>query len=140
VSDDFEGVDDVELQGSAASGGKIIGLEQLLVHDLASPQSNVIWSLEDVLDQEAACRDELMVIGSDDDALDDQASTTSSLERLEECERKRRISFCTNNVYIQADGKTTIDRAPTEEEEDGKHSKRLDQCPPLAEEDDVEEI
>ncbi|KAG0056070.1 hypothetical protein BGZ83_006507 [Gryganskiella cystojenkinii] len=118
--------------------GKIVGLDQLLKQDVQGSQAHSIRSLNEDLDEDEARKEELMVIGSDDDPMDDQASTTSSLERLEECERKRRISFCTNNVYIQQDGKTRVDRAPSEEE-DEKHSKRFDQCPPLMEQVDEEE-
>jgi len=133
---EFEKQDDT--QASAEGQGKIVGLDQLLKQDLQASQAHSIRSLNDDLDQDEARKEELMVIGSDDDPMDDQASTTSSLERLEECERKRRISFCTNNVYIQKDGKARIHRAPTEEE-DEKHSKRLDQCPPLVEQDDEDD-
>ena len=85
-------------------------------------------------------KQELMVIGSDDEYDDDKfgddddrLSTTSSLERIEESERKRRISFCTNNVYIHQDGRVKVDRAPS------YPGKGLTHCPSMTGEEEDEE-
>ncbi|KAF9284612.1 hypothetical protein BGZ68_004550 [Mortierella alpina] len=120
--------DDVDVDGQ----GKILGLELLTP---ARP-GDVLRSLDEVLAKDEAEQEELMVIGSDDEnAMDDQMSTTSSLERIEECERKRRISFCTNNVYINQDGRVRVDKAPTVD----KQRSALTQCPPMREESEEEE-
>ncbi|KAF9575978.1 hypothetical protein EC968_000941 [Mortierella alpina] len=112
--------------------GKILGLEFLT----PSRPGDVLKSLDEVLAKNEAEQEELMVIGSDDEnALDDQMSTTSSLERIEECERKRRISFCTNNVYINQDGRVRVDKAPIID----RQKSALSQCPPMREESEEEE-
>lgn len=112
--------------------GKILGLELLT----PTRPGDVLRSLDEVLAKNEAEQEELMVIGSDDEnAMDDQMSTTSSLERIEECERKRRISFCTNNVYINQDGRVRVDKAPTVD----KQKSALTQCPLMREESEEEE-
>ncbi|KAF9991116.1 hypothetical protein BGZ75_004600 [Mortierella antarctica] len=112
--------------------GKILGLELLT----PSRPGDVLKSLDEVLAKNEAEQEELMVIGSDDEnAMDDQVSTTSSLERIEEYERKRRISFCTNNVYINQDGRVRVDTAATVD----RQKKVWDQCPPMREESEEEE-
>ncbi|KAG0084953.1 hypothetical protein BGZ93_000927, partial [Podila epicladia] len=117
---DFDAVD--------GGQGKILGLDLLQEELLNSPRNSLQF-----LDEDLARKGELMVIGSDD-GIDD-ASTTSSLERIEECERKRRISFCTNNVYIHQNGHVKVKKAPEVDE----HGKKLVQCPPMEEKDESEE-
>ncbi|KAF9187872.1 hypothetical protein BGZ51_000966 [Haplosporangium sp. Z 767] len=97
--------------------GRIIGLNQFASArhpqgELLSP-SDLIKSLDEDLANAEAEKEGMMVIELDDDAiLDDQKSTTSSLEWIEECDRRRRISFCTNTVYINQDGRVDVDRMP----------------------------
>lgn len=110
---DFDAVD-------GSGQGKILGLDLLQEELLNSPRNSLQF-----LDEDLARKGELMVIGSDD-GIDD-ASTTSSLERIEEYERKRRISFCTNNVYIHQNGHVKVKKAPEVDE----HGKKLMQCPPM---------
>ncbi|KAG0282486.1 hypothetical protein BGZ96_000429 [Linnemannia gamsii] len=121
----------------ATGQGKIIGLDLLAREELLSPR-NLFQSLDDDLAQADADKEQMMVIGSDD-GMDDQMSTSSSLERIEECERKRRISFCTNNVYIHQNGRVRVDKAPVSDEQ----GRKMDQCPPFEapvdEEDEEEE-
>lgn len=109
----------------ATGQGKIIGLDLLAREKLLSPR-NLFQSLDDDLAQADAEKEQMMVIGSDD-GMDDQMSTSSSLERIEECERKRRISFCTNNVYIHQNGRVRVDKAPVSDEQ----GRKMDQCPPF---------
>lgn len=118
---DFDAVD-------GSDQGKILGLDLLQEELLNSPRNSLQF-----LDEDLARKGELMVIGSDD-GIDD-ASTTSSLERIEECERKRRISFCTNNVYIHQNGHVKVKKAPEVDE----HGKKLMQCPPMETEEDENE-
>lgn len=126
-SDDEEPTADFDaVEGSGQ--GKILGLDLLQEELLNSPRNSLQF-----LDEDLARKDELMVIDSDD-GIDD-ASTTSSLERIEECERKRRISFCTNNVYIHQNGHVKVKKAPEVDE----HGKNLVQCPPMEEKDENEE-
>ncbi|KAG9066811.1 hypothetical protein KI688_012723 [Linnemannia hyalina] len=114
--------------------GKIVGLDLLAREELLSPR-NLFQSLDDDLAQADAEKERMMVILSDD-GMDDQMSTSSSLERIEECERKRRISFCTNNVYIHQNGRVRVDKAPVSDEQRCK----MEQCPPFeAPVDDEEE-
>ncbi|KAK3807439.1 MAG: hypothetical protein J3R72DRAFT_99713 [Linnemannia gamsii] len=113
--------------------GKIVGLDMLAREELMSPR-NLLQSLDDDLAQDDAEKGRMMVIGSDD-GMDDQVSTSSSLERIEECERKRRISFCTNNVYIHQNGRVRIDKAPVADEQ----GRKMDQCPPFENRVDEEE-
>ncbi|KAF9899996.1 hypothetical protein EC991_008037 [Linnemannia zychae] len=111
--------------------GKIVGLDLLAREELLSPR-NLFQSLDDDLAEADAEKERMMVIGSDD-GMDDQMSTSSSLERIEECERKRRISFCTNNVYIHQNGRVRVDKAPAADEQ----GRKMVQCPPF--EDRVDE-
>ncbi|KAF9096399.1 hypothetical protein BGX29_008580 [Mortierella sp. GBA35] len=132
-SDLDDGVEEEEFDPivDADGQGKIVGLE------LLSPR-NLIQSLDDDLAQADAENEQLMVIGSDD-GMDDQMSTSSSLERIEECERKRRISFCTNNVYIHQNGRVRVDKAPVVDEQ----GRKMVQCPPFEDrvnEDDEDEV
>ncbi|KAK3804726.1 MAG: hypothetical protein JOS17DRAFT_70784 [Linnemannia elongata] len=116
--------------------GKIVGLDLLAREELLSPR-NLFQSLDDDLAQADAEKERMMVIGSDD-GMDDQMSTSSSLERIEECERKRRISFCTNNVYIHQNGRVRVDKAPVSDEQ----GRKMEQCPPFeapVDEDEEEE-
>lgn len=130
--DDEEDSDDEEPMADfdAVDGGqgKILGLDLLQEELLNSPRNSIQF-----LDEDLARKGELMVIGSDD-GIDD-ASTNSSLERIEECERKRRISFCTNNVYIHQNGHVKVKKAPEVDE----HGKKLVQCPPMEEKDESED-
>ncbi|KAG0211149.1 hypothetical protein BGX28_008459 [Mortierella sp. GBA30] len=130
---DCEDEVDCEFDDDFGSGGKIIGLDMLG----SSHGGDLLKSLDEDLAKAEAEKEELLVIGSDDEnAMDEGLSTTSSLERIEECERKRRISFCTNNVYINGDGQIRVDSAPSV---DGQ--KRKSQCPSMQgeseDEDDV---
>ncbi|KAG0370207.1 hypothetical protein BGZ54_007316 [Gamsiella multidivaricata] len=118
--------------------GKIVGLNFLAQEELMSPR-DILQSLDEDLAKAQAKKEELLEIGSDDDGMDDQASTTSSLERIEECERKRRISFCTNNVYIHQDGRVRVDHASSAKTEaqgqgqgQGQEAKKLDQHPAMS--------
>ncbi|KAF9136991.1 hypothetical protein BGX30_010646 [Mortierella sp. GBA39] len=114
--------------------GKIVGLDLLAREELLSPR-NLFQSLDDDLAQADAEKERMMVILSDD-GMDDQMSTSSSLERIEECERKRRISFCTNNVYIHQNGRVRVNKAPVSDEQ----RRKMEQCPPFeAPVDDEEE-
>ncbi|KAG0040323.1 hypothetical protein BGZ82_003628 [Podila clonocystis] len=126
-SDDEEPMADFDAVDGNGQG-KFLGLDLLQEELLNSPRNSLQF-----LDEDLARKDELMVIGSDD-GIDD-ASTTSSLERIEECERKRRISFCTNNVYIHQNGHVKVKKAPEVDE----HGKKLVQCPPMEEKDENEE-
>ncbi|KAF9955336.1 hypothetical protein BGZ72_003822 [Mortierella alpina] len=130
--DDCEDMVDCDDDIDADGLGKILGLELLT----SSRPGDVLKSLDEVLAKNEAEQEELMVIGSDDEnAMDDHMSTTSSLERIEECERKRRISFCTNNVYINQDGRVRVDKAPIVD----RQKSALAQCPPMREESEDEE-
>ncbi|KAF9917910.1 hypothetical protein FBU30_000460 [Linnemannia zychae] len=125
--------DEHEEEFDEADGqGKIVGLD-LLAQDEVLKSRNLIQSLDEDLAQADAEREGLMVIESDD-GLDDQMSTSSSLERIEECERKRRISFCTNNVYIHQNGHVLVNKAPASD----MKGRKMEQCPPF--EDRVDEI
>ncbi|KAF9961582.1 hypothetical protein BGZ70_008247 [Mortierella alpina] len=129
---DCEDEIDCGLEAGVEGLGKILGLELLT----PSRPGDVLKSLDEVLAKNEAEQEELMVIGSDDEnAMDDQMSTTSSLERIEECERKRRISFCTNNVYINQDGRVQVNKAPAVD----RQKSALTQCPPMREESEEEE-
>ncbi|KAF9421065.1 hypothetical protein BGZ94_008937 [Podila epigama] len=118
-----ERVADFDEDGEGDGQGKILGLEFL-----TSPSKSL-----QMLDEDLERKEEMLVIGSDDGM--DEASITSSLERIEECERKRRISFCTNNVYIQQNGNVLVKKAPVVDE----HGSKLTQCPPMETHDEEEE-